>query len=580
MLLLNKTLLKMAKGIWKWIVLIVCVRFINLLTVTYFAELMGGYLGSLFDPAMGFAQARRAALAAFAAALVMFVSQLMQGELEYRCEKDARHSLRKRIFNKILELDAGNIEKIGPVSALTSSVDAVENMQVYYSTYLPSLIFSVIASFFLFFRLKDRSLTSAVILLCVSLTLLPMNNIFRYRIENLRKVYWKSLDAMTSWYLDGIRGMTTLKLFERDKDHAEELAERAEKLNRDINSFMKVNFTSFLASEGLIYSAIFIVMAVCVSKAVKGTMRAGDCLTVLLLSYSYFSAVRQLMNATHSALTAVSAAGKTEEILSTDTSRIYDSKAPEDPEHYEGIHMDHVCFGYEGRNLALEDVSLYISRGKVTALCGLSGCGKSTAASLLMRFMDPQSGHIYLEGKDYLSFTPEELRRNIVMVPQTVTLFSGTIRDNLLIADSHASDEELLEAAEKAGLKPFVDSLEMGLDSDVGENGSRLSGGQKQKIGIARALLSRCEYMIFDEATSSVDPESENEIWKCIGELSRIRTLIIISHRLSSIRSADMIYMLENGKIKEAGNHEELTENSGLYYRLCEEQSVLEEGLA
>ncbi|MCR5794906.1 MAG: ATP-binding cassette domain-containing protein [Solobacterium sp.] len=580
MLLLNRTLLKMAKGIWKWIILIVCVRFVNLLTVTYFAELMGGYLGSLFDPAMGFAEARQAALAALAAALVMFVSQLLQGELEYRCEKDARHSLRKRIFAKILELDAGNIEKIGPVSAVTSSIDAVENMQVYYSRYLPSLIFSLPASFYLFFRLKDRSLAAGLILLSVSLILLPMNNIFRYKIESLRKTYWQSLDSMTSWYLDGIRGLTTLKLFERDREHAEVLSQKAEKLNRDINSFMKVNFTSFLASEGLIYSAVIIVMLICVGRAVKGTMSAGDCLTVLLLSYSYFSSFRQLMSNTHSALTAVSAAGKTEEILNIDTSRVIDRSAAADPENYAGIRMDHVSFGYEGRRRALEDVSLCVPKGKVTALCGLSGCGKSTAAALLMRFMDPESGHIYLEGKDYLSLAPQELRKNIVMIPQTVTLFSGTIRDNLRIAAAHASEEELLEAVTKAGLRPFVDSLEKGLDSDVGENGSRLSGGQKQKMGIARALLSKCEYMIFDEATSSVDPDSENEIWKCIRELSRTRTLVIISHRLSSIRDADVIYVLENGKVREAGDHEELTANNGLYRRLCEEQRVLEEALS
>lgn len=254
-------------------------------------------------------------------------------------------------------------------------------------------------------------------------------------------------------------------------------------------------------------------------------------------------------------------------------------EAQKDPENMPGIRMDHVSFGYEGRKTALRDVSMFVPKGKVTALCGLSGCGKSTAASLMMRFMDPQSGHIYLEGRDYLSFTPEELRKNIVMIPQTVTIFSGTIRDNLLIADPDASDEKLYEALSQAGLKSYIDSLTDGLDSETGENGSHLSGGQKQKMGIARALLSDCEYMIFDEATSSVDPESEQEIWKCIGELAKTRTLMIISHRLSSIRNADVIYVLEDGYIREHGNHEELTKNNGLYYQLCEEQRILEGAL-
>lgn len=579
MLLLDRTLLKMAKGLWKWIILLVIVRFVNLITVTYFAETIGGYLGNLFDPSMGTAEALAAVKAAFAAAVVMFLSQLLQGELEYRCTAQARETMRGDIFGKILELDAGSIEKIGPVSAVTSSVDAVERMQVYYSSYLPSLIFSVIASVYLFFRLQTRYLTAAVILLCVSLVLLPMNNLFRSKIENLRKVYWKSLDDMTSWYLDGIRGMTTLKLFERDLEHAEGLEKRAQKLNEDINGFMKVNFTSFLASEGLIYGAVILVMILSVSRMAAGNMSVGDTLTILMLSYSYFGSIRQLMSATHEALTAVSAASKTEEILNTDTSRAYMPDAEKDPENMPGIRMDHVSFGYEGRKTALRDVSMFVPKGKVTALCGLSGCGKSTAASLMMRFMDPQSGHIYLEGRDYLSFTPEELRKNIVMIPQTVTIFSGTIRDNLLIADPDASDEKLYEALCEAGLKSYIDSLTEGLDSETGENGSRLSGGQKQKMGIARALLSDCEYMIFDEATSSVDPDSEQEIWKCIAELAKTRTLIIISHRLSSIRNADVIYVLEDGYIREHGNHEELTENQGLYYQLCEEQRILEGAL-
>lgn len=579
MLLLDRTLLKMAKGLWKWIILLVIVRFVNLITVTYFAETIGGYLGNLFDPSMGTTEALAAVKAAFTAAVVMFLSQLLQGELEYRCTAQARETMRGDIFGKILELDAGSIEKIGPVSAVTSSVDAVERMQVYYSSYLPSLIFSVIASVYLFFRLRNRYLTAAVILLCVSLVLLPMNNLFRSKIENLRKVYWKSLDDMTSWYLDGIRGMTTLKLFERDLEHAEGLEKRAQKLNEDINGFMKVNFTSFLASEGLIYGAVILVMILSVSRMAAGNMSVGDTLTILMLSYSYFCSIRQLMSATHEALTAVSAASKTEEILNTDTSRAYMPEAQKDPENMPGIRMDHVSFGYEGRKTALRDVSMFVPKGKVTALCGLSGCGKSTAASLMMRFMDPQSGHIYLEGRDYLSFTPEELRKNIVMIPQTVTIFSGTIRDNLLIADPDASDEKLYEALSQAGLKSYIDSLTDGLDSETGENGSRLSGGQKQKMGIARALLSDCEYMIFDEATSSVDPDSEQEIWKCIGELAKTRTLIIISHRLSSIRNADVIYVLEDGYIREHGNHEELTKNNGLYYQLCEEQRILEGAL-
>ncbi len=578
MLLLDKTLLRLSKGLWGWIILITLLRTAGLVMMTIFAESIASYLGNLFDPLMTASEAAAAVRTAFISSLALFALQLLQGECEYRCSAAARKKVRETIFDKIIELDAGNIEKIGPVSAVTSSVDAVENIQTYYSSYLPSLLLSFAAPLYLFLRLRNKALVQAVILLCVSVILLPMNNIFRGKIEKLRKSYWKSLDDMTSSYLDGIRGMTTLKLFERDREHAEVLSVKAETLNRNINKFMKVNFTSFLASEGLIYTAIFICVLLAVMDLSNGKTELGTAFSILLLSYSYFGAVRQLMSATHNALTAVSAAMKAEEILDTDTSRPYEPKAVSDPQGYEGIRMDHVSFGYAGREKALKDINMHIAKGKVTAFCGLSGCGKSTAASLLMRFMDPDEGRIYLEGKDYLSMKPEEVRDHIVMIPQTVTLFSGSIRDNLKIADENATEEEMMDALHRSGLSSFVHSLKDGLDSSVGENGSRLSGGQKQKMGIARALLSRCEYMIFDEATSSVDPESEQEIWKCIDELSETRTLIIISHRLSSIRNADMIYVLDHGTTAEAGNHEELMKHNGLYRKLCEEQNVMEGG--
>ena len=193
-----------------------------------------------------------------------------------------------------------------------------------------------------------------------------------------------------------------------------------------------------------------------------------------------------------------------------------------------------------------------------------------------MRFMDPVKGRIYLEGKDYFSLKPEEIRKHIAMVPQEVHIFSGTIKENLLMANPNASDIQLKEALEEAGLLKFVNSLEKGIDTPVGNAGASLSGGQKQKIGIARALLSHAEYMIFDEATSSVDPESEKEIWQTISNMAGNRTLILISHRMSSVKNADCIYVLKEGRILEAGCHEALMQEDGLYKELVLKQKAME----
>lgn len=576
MLLLNKTLLRLARGLWQWILAIAAVSFLTLVGTTALAEIVSQFLGSLFEPQVVLSTVKSAVGAAFLASVFTFLAQLVKGLIEYKTAAKARSTMRKTIFSKVMELDAGGIEKIGPTSAITAAVDAVEQMQAYFSSYLPSLIFSVIAPIYLFFHLKNISLIVAVLLLFVSLILFPLHNVFRGKIEALRKTYWRSLDDMTGYYMDGLRGLTTLKLFDRDREHSCVLGEKADVLNKNINAFMKINFTSFLVTELLIYAAITVSLVICITGMRNGDITIAQALTVLMLSYSYFSAIRQLMSASHSALTAISAAGKVEEILQTDTSRPYNPELPADPEHFDGIRMEHVSYGYEGRSRALQDVSLTIPRGSSVALVGLSGCGKSTAASLLMRFCDPDQGTIFIEGKEYRSVTPQQLRTNIVMVPQQVNLFSGTIRENLLLADPNANDEKLKEALSEAGLGSFLKTLPKGLDSDVGNAGAALSGGQRQKMGIARALLSEAQYMIFDEATSSVDPQSEREIWETIGRLSKTRTLIIISHRMSTIQNANCIYVLEKGVVAQRGSHAELMQQGGLYRELVTRQQAME----
>lgn len=576
MLLLNKTLLRLARGLWQWILAIAAVSFLTLVGTTALAEIVSQFLGSLFEPQVVLSTVKSAVGAAFLASVFTFLAQLVKGLIEYKTAAKARSTMRKTIFSKVMELDAGGIEKIGPTSVITAAVDAVEQMQAYFSSYLPSLIFSVIAPIYLFFHLKNISLIVAVLLLFVSLILFPLHNVFRGKIEALRKTYWRSLDDMTGYYMDGLRGLTTLKLFDRDREHSRVLGEKADVLNKNINAFMKINFTSFLVTELLIYAAITVSLVICITGMRNGDITIAQALTVLMLSYSYFSAIRQLMSASHSALTAISAAGKVEEILQTDTSRPYNPELPADPEHFDGIRMEHVSYGYEGRSRALQDVSLTIPRGSSVALVGLSGCGKSTAASLLMRFCDPDQGTIFIEGKEYRSVTPQQLRTNIAMVPQQVNLFSGTIRENLLLADPNANDEKLKEALSEAGLGSFLKTLPKGLDSDVGNAGAALSGGQRQKMGIARALLSEAQYMIFDEATSSVDPQSEREIWETIGRLSKTRTLIIISHRMSTIQNANCIYVLEKGVVAQRGSHAELMQQGGLYRELVTRQQAME----
>lgn len=574
MLLLDKTLLKMAKGLWIWIISLVVIRVCSLVMITNFASNISYFLGNMMSPTFTHDEIRNVVIQIIIVSILIFVFQLIQGELEYRAQAAARSSIRQKLFTKTMSLDAGYIEKIGPNSAITSVVDGVEQMQVYFSVYLPSLIFSVIAPVYLFTKIYPSSFFIACILLVVSFVLLPLHNVFRYRIEKLRKSYWKSLEDMTGYYLDSIRGLSTLKLFDQSDKHAEVLGEKADYLNRQINEFMKVNFTSFLVTEGIIYITLFLCVFIAINGFVNKTMDLSGVLMILLLGYSYFGSIRQLMSATHDALTAVSAATRAEEILAVESEKIRQNKKQDS--YQEGILLKDVSFSYEGRKEVLQNINIEIEKSKTTALVGLSGCGKSTIASMLMKFIYPSSGAIYLNGKDYACMNREEIAKYIVMVPQTVNLFNDTIRNNLLVANPFASDEQLWQVLHEVSLDKHIQKMSDGLDTMVSEFGSNLSGGQKQMMGIARALLTDAEYIIFDEATSAVDPESEKIIWDCIDKLSKKRTLIIISHRLSAIRNADQIIVLRAGAVEEIGNHDELMKNHGLYRDLVEEQNKLE----
>ena len=324
----------------------------------------------------------------------------------------------------------------------------------------------------------------------------------------------------------------------------------------------------------MIYTSVFVATLIACYQLVSGQIPIESAVMVLMLAFSFFTSIRRLMTTTHDALAGIAASSRVAEILDQDTSRKYTKKS-DDPEDYKGIRVKNVHFGY-GKREVLNGVDIDIPKDSSVAIVGPSGCGKSTTAGLLERFSDPDSGVIELDGQDIRSYDIQDIRKMIITVPQTVNIFSGTIAENLRVADPDATDDMLLEALDEVRLKDRVLTFPGGLDADVGDAGARLSGGERQKIGIARALLSKAPYIIFDEATSSVDIDSENEIWACLGGLAGKKTLIIISHRLSTIQNADMIYVLSSGKVAEKGCHTELMEKGGIYAGLVNSQRELE----
>ena len=578
MLLINKVLLRMAKGLWFWIAAILCLKILTLAGLALFSQVLADFLGAMAEAPLLAPLIRGALGWAFLAALMVLAGEMLAGEAEYHCTARARIALRTRLFSKLLLLDVGNIEKIGMSQAVSTVVDGVESMQIYYSKYLPGLLYCFAAPVYLFFRLKDVSLGAASFLLIVSLALLPANNLFRAALSKAGANVWDSFRELTGYYLESLQGLSAFKLFNQDAERERQLRGRADQFNRRTMEMMKSNFASFLFSDIYIYTAVFLSVVFVCWQLVRGRAALGDAVMVLMLGYGFFASIRQLMNSAHQALQGVAAAEAVAGILDTDTTRpgmAFDGVPREQPRN--GIFIQGVSYTYPGRNRVIRNLTMTVQKGGVTALVGPSGSGKSTIAALLLRFFDPPEGSIALEGVPYFARSLEELRRQIVMVPQQVGVFSGSLAENLRIAAPGAGDEELREVLRMALLEDWLNTLSEGLCADVGDAGAKLSGGQKQKLGIARALLSKAPYIIFDEATSSVDPDSERDIWACIAELAQTRSLLVISHRLSTIKDADIIYVLAEGEIAEAGTHGELLEKQGLYYNLVREQAALEE---
>ena len=590
MLLINKTLIKMSKGVRIWIFIIALLKMLTLIGTVLFAQTISAFLGDLYQPSLSKEELIGAIVSAVFASLLILVADLLTGEAEYRCGAKARISLRKAIFDKILELDVGKVEKIGASNAISSVGDGVELMQVYYTRYLPSLLYSLMASIYLFFNLKDTSFPVALLLLVISFALPLLNNYFRSMIDQLKKEYWTSFQDLTSYYLESLKSLVTLKLFNQDQNRHDHLKEKANVFNQNTMSIMKMNFSSFLLSDGLIYGGVVVAVCIACFQMNNNQLDFSQGILVLMLSYSFFSSIRQLMNVTHDALSGIAATIKVEEILAMDTTRKQESiettndkiiekysKETLDYLHnFDGIIAHDISFNYQEKRTVLNHLAVAFPKGKTTAIVGRSGCGKSTLASMLMRFIDPDTGYLFFEGKSYYQQSPEELRKNIIMVPQRVSIFGGSLEENLRIVKPDASITEILNVLKQVRLYDWLKSLPEGLSTDLGDSGSKLSGGQRQKIGLARALLSNAPYIIFDEATSSVDRDSEDEIWQCIKELKQSRTLIIISHRLSTIQRANNIIVLNKGQLVEQGSHEELLDKQGEYYQLVKEQEILE----
>lgn len=375
---------------------------------------------------------------------------------------------------------------------------------------------------------------------------------------------------------EAIGAIETVQAFGREKDEA--LAYRG-KVEEAFNS--GVNLVkwraSFMASVSVLtYASLAVILILGGRAVIEGRMSAGELTSFLIYTgmvASAFATIAGLYGALNKA------AGATErlyDVIDT-TPAIADPDEPIDLPVGEGaLRFHNIVFRYESRpdDPVLEGVNIDIAPGEVVALVGPSGGGKTTIASLVPRFYDALSGSVTLEGIDVRKLRLQDLRSSLAVVSQEPVLFSGTIRENIAYSDPSLPDERIMEAARNAYAHEFISTFPEGYDTLVGERGVKLSGGQKQRIAIARALIADPRLLILDEATSNLDSETEAVVQEALSTLMKGRTTLVIAHRLSTVRDADRICVVEHGKVEEQGSHTELMESSETYQRLVQHQLI------
>ena len=394
--------------------------------------------------------------------------------------------------------------------------------------------------------------------------------VFNKKLKNRNRAIRKSISEINVTAENSIQGIREVKSFSQERFQEKKFSSSNEKLKSSREKMYSSMAQYNAGMEFMRQLYYFITICGGVVLIALGKMGVADLTTFILYVSVVLPPIDRLINFTEQFTQGVASFERFEEIMETSPD-IVDSPSAQDLVVTKGeIDYKDVSFSYSDgeEEIVIQGLNLHIPGGKKIALVGESGAGKTTTVSLLARFYERTGGSITIDGIDINTVTQESLHRAIGFVQQSIFLFDASIRENLRYGKPDAKDDELWDALEKANLAEFVRTLPDGLDTQVGEHGTRLSGGQKQRLSIARVFLKNPPILVFDEATSSLDTESETLISSAFNTLSKGRTSIIIAHRLSTVIDSDMIFVLDKGRVVENGTHQELMEKKGLYYKL------------
>lgn len=510
-------------------------------------------------------------LAVFAAFWIRALMNEINERLSFSASQRIKLTLRQMIYEKLLRLGGRYREYIATSEAVQIGTEGVEQLEIYFGRYVPQFFYSLLAPMTLFLITGVMSLKVAVVLLlCVPLIPVSIVAVQKFARRMLNK-YWNTYTELGDSFLECLQGLTTLKIYQADERYAEKMDEEAERFRKVTMRVLIMQLNSISIMDLAAYGGAALGIGLAVSELLQGRLMLEQAFFIIMISAEFFLPLRLLGSFFHIAMNGNAAANKIFQLLDAVEKSLGEKEVPVGNK----IELKDVVFGYTEETRVLHGVSLTVASQGMTALAGVSGCGKSTISALLMGEFEPEQGSVCLEGVKISEMSKEALRRKITKVSHDSYLFEGTVRENLSMGNPKAGEKEMTEALERVGLLELL-SRNGGLDMELTEAAANLSGGQKQRLCLARALLHDSDIYIFDEATSNVDSESEDRIMEVVRELAKTKAVVVISHRLANITSAEMIYVLEGGRIKEAGTHTELCEKQGGYFKMYAEQKKLE----
>lgn len=570
-MMIDKRLIGTTKESKKYIAGNVVCQWISLMANIAIMGAIASILQHLYENSVRDEQIITTAIIVIAAIVVRFICTTLSSRMAYLSSKAVKKKFREMIYAKLLRLGSSYKEQVNTSEVVQVAVEGTEQLETYFGAYLPQLFYALLAPLTLFVVLSFVSLPAAIVLLiCTPMIPVTIALIQRWA-KRLLGRYWNQYTTLGDTFLENLQGLTTTKIYQADSFKQQEMNEQSERFRKITMKVLSMQLTSITVMDIVAYGGAALGIILATTQFQAGLVDLAGCIFIILLAADFFLPMRTLGSFFHIAMNGMAASEKIFRLLDLPEPEQKTGSVPQDC----SVACNNLSFSYEGGREVLHNLNLAFPKGSFTAIVGESGCGKSTIASILMGRNKGYGGQITIGNLSLNDISEASLMEHFTYISHQSYLFKGTIRDNLLMANPHAHDKDLWQALEQVNLANFLRS-EQSLDTLLKEKGSNLSGGQCQRLALARALLHDSPVYIFDEATSNIDVESENDIMSQIYALAQSKTVILISHRLANVTGADTIYVLESGSVAESGTHRELLDQGGAYATLWNTQQELE----